>query len=71
MVADYPGRFGLFIVLPFPNSNDCLKEMEYAFDTLKAEGVGLLSSYSIKWLGDPRIRRCLPRTEQTQGRGRE
>jgi len=53
MVGDHPGRFGLFAVLPFPNANDCLKEIEYAFDTLKAEGVGLLSSYSNKWLGDP------------------
>ncbi len=53
MVADHPSRFGLFAVLPFPNSNDCLKEIEYAFDTLKADGVGLLSSYSNKWLGDP------------------
>ena len=52
MVSDYPGRFGLFAVLPFPNANDCLKEIEYAFDTLKADGVGLLSSYSNKWHGD-------------------
>ncbi len=53
MVSDYPGRFGLFAVLPFPNANACLKEIEYAFDTLKADGVGLLSSYSNRWLGDP------------------
>jgi 6-methylsalicylate decarboxylase len=52
MVSDFRGRFGLFAVLPFPNANDCLKEIEYAFDTLKADGVGLLSSYSNKWHGD-------------------
>jgi 6-methylsalicylate decarboxylase len=53
VVSDHPGRFGLFAVLPFPNANACLEEIEYAFDTLKAEGVGLLTSYSNRWLGDP------------------
>jgi len=53
MVADYPGRFGLFAVLPFPHTNACLEEIEYAFDTLDATGVGLLTSYSNRWLGDP------------------
>jgi 6-methylsalicylate decarboxylase len=52
IVSDHPGRFGLFAVLPFPNSTNCLKEIEYAFDTLKADGVGLLSSYADKWHGD-------------------
>lgn len=53
IVSDYAGRFGLFAVLPFPNASACLEEIEYAFDTLKAEGVGLLTSYSNRWLGDP------------------
>src|SRR3990172_9642879 len=51
MVSDYKGRFGLMAVLPLPTAADCLKEIEYAFDTLKAEGVGLLSSYGNYWLG--------------------
>ena len=30
-----------------------LKEIAYAYDTLKADGVGLLTSYGDTWLGNP------------------
>ena len=53
MVRDYPGRFGLFAPLSMLDTDTTLKEIEYAFDTLKADGVGLQSNYGDKWLGNP------------------
>ena len=53
MVSDYKGRFGLFALLPLPLIDESLREIEYAFETLKADGVGILTSYGNHWLGDP------------------
>jgi 6-methylsalicylate decarboxylase len=53
MVKDYPGRFGLFATLPMIDVEASLKEIAYAFDVLKVDGVGLQTNYGDKWPGDP------------------
>lgn len=53
MVRDRPGRYGLFAPLSMLDADATLKEIEYVFDTLKADGINLQTNYGDKWLGDP------------------
>ncbi|MEQ1946261.1 MAG: amidohydrolase family protein [Bryobacteraceae bacterium] len=52
LVSDKPTRFGNFAGLPFLDIDGSLKEIEYSFDKLKADGVCLISSYGDIWLGN-------------------
>jgi predicted TIM-barrel fold metal-dependent hydrolase len=51
LMADHPGRFGVFATLPLPHVDASLKEIAFAFDTLNVDGVGMMTNYGDKWLG--------------------
>jgi len=53
--ADHPGRFGVFALLPMPYLDASLREIAYAYDELRVDGIGLFTSYGEAWLGDPRF----------------
>ena len=53
LARDHKGRFGVFAALPLPDVDSSLKEIEYVFDVLKVDGVGLVTNYGDKWPGDP------------------
>jgi len=55
MVRDKPKRYGLWALLPLPDVEGSLKEIEYAFGTLKADGIGIPTNYGDKWPGDPKF----------------
>src|SRR4051812_35664689 len=51
MVTGHPDRFGAFAILPLPHVEGAIREAEYALDTLKLDGVCLLTHVADRHLG--------------------
>lgn len=54
-VQHNPRRFGLLASIPMPDIDGSLSEIEYAYDTLKADGIGFYSNAQDRYPGDPQF----------------
>ena len=55
IVDGHPTRFGGFAILPLPDVDASLKEIEYTFDQLKLDGVAVMTNYDGIFLGNPKF----------------
>lgn len=55
LIADHPTRYGAFALIPLPQVNAALREIDYALDVLGLDGVGLFTNHRGTYLGDPEL----------------
>ena len=51
-VQEHPGRFGMLATLPLHRPEDAITELDYAYDTLRADGVAIAASHAGMFLGE-------------------
>ena len=54
-IGEHRGRFGGFASLPLPDVDGALQEIAYALDTLKLDGIVMLTNFNGVYLGDKRL----------------
>ncbi len=64
IIDEHPQRFGAFALLPLPDVDGALAEIQYALDVLKLDGVGLYSNYDGVYLGTPQFRKVFEELNQ-------
>jgi predicted TIM-barrel fold metal-dependent hydrolase len=54
VMQQHPSKFGFMGGIPMPDIDGTLREIEYAYDTLKADAIGIYSNDNRgRWPGDP------------------
>ncbi len=53
IISDHPSRLGAFAIVPYLNVDATLKEIEYAIDVLKLDGIGMVTNIQGHYLSDP------------------
>ena len=53
MVADHPGKFGAMAFVALPDVQAACRDVEYALDTLKLDGINLQTHTAHRYLGHP------------------
>jgi 6-methylsalicylate decarboxylase len=64
IVHDDPEHFGFFASVPLPDTAAALREVEYALDTLKLDGVQFYSSFGNQYPGDPQFDELMQELER-------
>jgi 6-methylsalicylate decarboxylase len=61
LIADHPSRYGAFALIPLPQVDAALREIDYALDILGLDGVALFTNHRGTYLGDPGFDRVFAR----------